>query len=44
MAVYDDRIQLSRYRELYPLKDDGTVQLVRDDRTGETQLSVGLQN
>lgn len=35
MAVYDDRMQLSRYRELYPLKDDCTVQLVRDDRTGE---------
>ena len=35
MTVYDERTQLSRYRELYPLKEDGTVQLVRDDQTGE---------
>ena len=35
MTVYEERTLLSRYRELYPLKEDGTVQLVRDDRTGE---------
>ena len=35
MTVYEERMQLSHYRELYPLKEDGTVQLVRDDRTGE---------
>lgn len=43
MSVFDDRAHLSRYRELYPLKDDGTVQLVRDDRTGELFVKKTLE-
>lgn len=34
MIEPDGRARLTRYREILPLKDDGTVQLVRDDLTG----------